>query len=174
MNGPPSQPLEVEQSKHIYSHQSQHLNRRKSYARSIQTSWYKKYPWITVCITTYKIFFHSCRLAKRNNLITFSKCQVWKKDFVTGKKHWRNWKNMIEVRCIRKQYLNNQTTIPPVLLPKSIKFNEIIYFIRAPPFENIFLRHCLLPSKKHFQMLNVYHLHHLPNQHQNIHKTFLL
>ena len=43
-------------------------------SRSIQTSWYmlRRYPWISVCISSYKIFFHVCCNAKNQNLIHFS------------------------------------------------------------------------------------------------------
>lgn len=34
--------------------------------RSIQTSWYVKYPWISVCTTSYNIFCHVCCNAKKN------------------------------------------------------------------------------------------------------------
>ena len=57
MNGPPCQPADVSQSKHMYSHQNRHTSRKKTYNRSLEPSWYKKHPWITVCTTTYKILF---------------------------------------------------------------------------------------------------------------------
>ena len=76
MNGPPSQPIDVKESKHAYSHHSQYLSRKKPYCRSIQLSWYKRYPWITVCTTSYRIFYHSCRFAMQKGLITFSKRNV--------------------------------------------------------------------------------------------------
>lgn len=42
------QPLDVERSKITYSHNTHEPNKKKTYFRSLQTSWYQKYPWITV------------------------------------------------------------------------------------------------------------------------------
>ena len=108
MTGPPTQPAAValKESKQSCSHYCQSSSRKKSYNRSIQTSWYKKYPWITVCTKKYKIFCHICRLAQHKKLITFSKRQENKfieKGFVTGRKHCRKWKSMIKVKCTKKQ-----------------------------------------------------------------------
>ena len=51
---------DVDKSKLIHSHNSkERQDGRKSYCRKIQTSWYKKYPWITVCSSRYTIF---CRI----------------------------------------------------------------------------------------------------------------
>ena len=44
----------------------------KTYSRKIQTSWYAKYPWISVCTSRYKIFCSTCRGAKHLGL-TFPK-----------------------------------------------------------------------------------------------------
>ena len=60
------QPIELGRSKTPHGQQ-------KSYSRSIQTSWYAKYPWITVCTSSYKIFCRVCCSAKSKDLITFSK-----------------------------------------------------------------------------------------------------
>ncbi len=73
MSGPPCQPIDVSKSKHVYSHKSQHTAKKKSYSRSIQPSWYKKHPWITVRTTKYKIFCHSCSYSRKKGLLTFSK-----------------------------------------------------------------------------------------------------
>ena len=72
LNGPPSEPLDVTQSKHAYSYQNQRTTKTKSYKRSIQPSWYKKHPWISVCRSSYKIYCHYCRYAKKNGLLTLS------------------------------------------------------------------------------------------------------
>ena len=60
--------------------------------RSIQTSWYVKYPWISVCTTSYNIFCHVCCNAKKN-LIHFSSHYdptLWKGVFPVGKKALRD------------------------------------------------------------------------------------
>lgn len=92
MDGPPSQPMQVKESKHAYSYHSQVLNRKKSYSRCIQPSWYQKYPWITVCTTSYKIFCHPCRFARQKGLITFSRRQAH--SFV--EEGFYNWKKALE------------------------------------------------------------------------------
>ena len=47
---------DVEKSKLVHSHDSkERQDCRKSYCRKIQSSWYNKYPWITVCSSRYKI-----------------------------------------------------------------------------------------------------------------------
>ena len=86
----PSQPLDVSNSKQVYSHSSQELNRKKSYSRAIQASWYKKFPWITVCTSSYKIFCHNCRIAKMKGLITSFKSST----FVDN--GFSNWKKVLE------------------------------------------------------------------------------
>ena len=67
------QPLGVEGSKITYSHSSQQPNMKRTYCRSIQTSWYQKYSWITVCTSSYKIFCNPCRQAKDKGLLSYSK-----------------------------------------------------------------------------------------------------
>lgn len=100
VDGPPCQPLNVEESRRVYSYHSHDSDQQVSYSRSLQTSWYTKYPWITVCTTNYKIFCHSCRLAQKKGLLTFSKRQVncfvedgfsnWKKALVKLDGHERS------------------------------------------------------------------------------------
>ena len=94
MTGPPTQPAAValKESKQSCSHYCQSSSRKKSYNRSIQTSWYKKYPWITVCTKKYKIFCHICRLAQHKKLITFSKRQENK--FI--EEGFCNWKKALQ------------------------------------------------------------------------------
>ena len=75
----------------MYSHHSEELKKNKTYSRSIQTSWYKKYPWISVCTTSYKIFCHVCRSAKYEGLLVFSKRQL--NCFVED--GFSNWKNAL-------------------------------------------------------------------------------
>lgn len=59
----------------------------------IQTSWYKRYPWITVCTTSYRIFCHACRSAKHQALIVFSTRQS--KSFT--EEGVCNWKNALTI-----------------------------------------------------------------------------
>lgn len=60
--------------------------------RSIQTSWYVKYPWISVCTTSYNIFCHVCCNAKKQNLIHFS--SHYNPTFVEG--GFSNWKKALQ------------------------------------------------------------------------------
>ena len=43
---------------------------QKSFDRSIQPAWCSKHPWISVCISSYKIFCHVCCSASKQGLIT--------------------------------------------------------------------------------------------------------
>ena len=90
MSNSPSQPLNVTKSKQEYSHNSQQLNRKKSYSRSIQASWYKKHPWIIVCISRYRVFCHSCRIAKQNGLVSNFRNNIFVGD------GFSNWKKALE------------------------------------------------------------------------------
>ena len=45
----------------------------KTYSRHIQPTWYKEFPWISVCSSTLKIYCSICREAKSKDLITFSR-----------------------------------------------------------------------------------------------------
>ena len=90
MSDSPSKPLNVTKSKQVYSHNSQQLNWKKSYSQSIQASWYEKYPWITVCTSCYKVFCHTCRIAKQMGLITSFKSSIFVDD------GFSNWKKAIE------------------------------------------------------------------------------
>ena len=69
--------MDVTESKTIHSHLSKErqAGKLKSYSRKIQPCWYKKYPWITVCTSKYKVFCVSCRSAKQQGLLTFTKHQ---------------------------------------------------------------------------------------------------
>ena len=69
-----NQPVAVAMSKVLHSHHSKEKksNQLKSYSRKIQESWYKKYPWITVCSFQYRIFCRLCCYAKQQELLTNS------------------------------------------------------------------------------------------------------
>ena len=60
---------DVEKSKLVHSHNSkERQNCKKSYCRKIQSSWYNKHPWITVCLSRYKIF---CRICQKTLMIAY-------------------------------------------------------------------------------------------------------
>ena len=75
--GTPYHPSEVSDSKVTVAHQSKErqAGQLKTYTRKIQSSWYTKHPWISVCTSKYKIFCSTCRGAKHLGLLTFSKRQ---------------------------------------------------------------------------------------------------
>ena len=83
--------MNVLNSRKTYEHHDRQHQTKKKYTRSLQTSWYKKYPWITVCESTYKIYCHVCRQAKHCRLITFSKRQL--QSFIDN--GFCNWKNAL-------------------------------------------------------------------------------
>ena len=62
------QPRDLDQSKNSFG-QVEHRNSK----RSIQTSWYDKHLWISVCTSSYKVFCHVCCSARKHDMITFSK-----------------------------------------------------------------------------------------------------
>ena len=65
---------------------------RKKYSRAIQTSWYKSYPWISVCTAQYKIFCVSCRSANDQGLLTFSK----RSNLAFIQDGFSNWKKALQ------------------------------------------------------------------------------
>lgn len=64
----------------------------KCYSRHIQPSWYKSFPWISVCSTTLKMYCSICRSAKSRGLLTFPK--HYKSAFVDD--GFRNLKKALE------------------------------------------------------------------------------
>ena len=63
----------------------------KTYSRKIQTSWYAKYPWISVCTSRYKVFCSTCRGAKHLGL-TFPK----QKTSVFVEEGYCNWSKALQ------------------------------------------------------------------------------
>ena len=59
--------MDVTESKitHLHLSKKRQAGKLKFYSRKIQPCWYKKYPWITVCMSKYKVFCVSCRSAKQ-------------------------------------------------------------------------------------------------------------
>ena len=64
----------------------------KSYSRTIQTSWYAKYQWISVCPSSFKIFCIVCRSAMIDGLVTFAKHQ----DSTFTENGFSNWKKALQ------------------------------------------------------------------------------
>lgn len=79
----PHQPTDLEQSK---------AKGQQSYSRSIQPSWYKKYQWISVCTSSFKVYCHICCSARDRGLVTFSK--RYNLAFVKG--GFSNWKKALQ------------------------------------------------------------------------------
>ena len=63
------QPTNVAELKVSHSYASK-VTGHKKHSRVIQTSWYKSYPWITVCTSQRRIFCTSCRSANDQGLLT--------------------------------------------------------------------------------------------------------
>ena len=100
----PYQPMDVMESKTTHSHLSKkrQAGKVKSYSRKIQPSWYKKYPWITVCTSKYRIF---CVSAKEQGLLTFTKHQnqhLLIKALAAGTRQSKDLTTMKEVKCIKR------------------------------------------------------------------------
>ena len=66
----PHQPVDLSQSKRVHSHLSKEKrsDELKVYSHNIQPSWYSKFPWISVCTSTYKIYCTVCRTAKQQSV----------------------------------------------------------------------------------------------------------
>ena len=67
----PNQPVDVSESKKTHRHQSKEKKSDdpKIYSRKIQPHWYAKFPWITVCSSTFRIYCVLCRRAKHEKLL---------------------------------------------------------------------------------------------------------
>lgn len=63
-------------------------------SRSIQSSWFTKHPWISVCMPSYKIYCHICCSARNQDLVTFSKRYMYNSTFVEG--WFSNWKKALQ------------------------------------------------------------------------------
>ena len=60
--------------------------------RAFQPQWYKQFPWLSVCISSNKVYCLYCRYASQHNLIAFSK--MGEKTFTeTG---FHNWRKVVE------------------------------------------------------------------------------
>lgn len=90
----PHQPKNLEKSRmqQVRASQGREEATSKSYSRAIQTSWYARYSWISVCTSSYKIFCFICRSAQSLGLITFSRHQ--KSTFTYD--GFNNWKKAMQ------------------------------------------------------------------------------
>ena len=89
----PYQPLELTESGVARAYLSKERSGQvKSYSRRIQPSWYKSFPWISVCTSSFKIYCTMCRSAKFRNLLSFPKHQ--KSAFVED--GFMNWKKALQ------------------------------------------------------------------------------
>ena len=60
----------VDASRSVFSLNYSASARQKKHNRKIQTTWYKRYTWITVCTSTYRIFCVMCHSAYRQGLLS--------------------------------------------------------------------------------------------------------
>jgi len=92
----PHQPrMNLDSSKRKQSYltkQGECTSTMKSHTRTIQSSWYKLHPWISVCTTNYKVFCATCFNGRDQGLRTISMNQKWT-SFVSG--GFSNWKNAL-------------------------------------------------------------------------------
>ena len=96
-----NQPMEILQIKGAISYSG----KTKQYCRTIQGSWYNKYPWITVCTGRYKIFCRVCCLAKQQKLLSPS---VFKTSpfIAEGFGSWNNRTDDLDLLEIAKQFIH--------------------------------------------------------------------
>ena len=91
------QPKDVNKSKLVHAHNSkERQDCKKTYCRKIQSSWYEKYPWITVCSSRYKIFCRTCRSAQQQGLLSSSvlSSKSGQSPFITG--GFGNWRKALK------------------------------------------------------------------------------
>ena len=93
----PHHPLDLTDSgvTHVHRNKGSGL---KCYLRYIQPSWYKSFPWISVCSTTLKMYCSIWRSAKSRGLLTFPK--HYKSAFVDD--GFRSLKIALERPCDHK------------------------------------------------------------------------
>ena len=85
---------DIDKSKVVHSHNSkERQDCKKSYCRKIQSAWYQKYPWITVCLSRYKFFCKTCRSAQQQGLLSSSVLSR-KSPFITG--GFGNWRKALK------------------------------------------------------------------------------
>ena len=71
----PNQPKDLRNCGTQQSHASKDTKDGKTYTRTIQQAWYGRFPWITVCTSSFQIYCHVCRSAMKHELVTFTKHQ---------------------------------------------------------------------------------------------------
>ena len=67
------------------------VNGRKVY-RSVNKTWYKSFPWVTLCTSRNKLFCHVCRAQSEKSTLTMS--HNADKDFIQS--GFQNWKKAVE------------------------------------------------------------------------------
>ena len=73
-------------------HQPTNLRKTDTSTRSIRKAWYEKHLWISVCTSSYAIFYRVCCSAKQKGLLSFPKHpQI---PFVEG--GFTNWKKALQ------------------------------------------------------------------------------
>lgn len=70
------------------------LQQLTSNKRNFQAAWYKRYPWLSICLTKKKAFCLYCRYASKQKWITFSKTGEQQTAFTES--GFQNWKKGIE------------------------------------------------------------------------------
>ena len=58
--------------------------------RNFQLSWYKQFPWLSVCTNRKKVFCFYCQYAVKHNWLTFCKTR----EDVFTEKGFQNWKKL--------------------------------------------------------------------------------
>ena len=87
----PYHPLVVSSSKKKQFYSSKQHGKQKSHSRTIQSSWYKAHPWISVCSSDYKVYCATCRAAIEQNLLN---SKPTKSTFIHH--GFNNWKKALE------------------------------------------------------------------------------
>ena len=100
----PNHPADLSGSKVFYKHKD-----GKSFARKIQPTWYKQFPWVSVCSSSYRIFCMNCRTAKQKLCSHFqgiSTTPLLQLVLVIGAELYKCFVVMKRVKAIKKPLLN--------------------------------------------------------------------
>ena len=90
--GTPHHPLIVNSSKKKQLYFSKQYGKQKAHSRTIQNTWYKTHPWISVCTSQYKVYCATCRAANEQKLL--SQLEAAKSPFIHH--GFNNWKKALE------------------------------------------------------------------------------
>ena len=108
--------------------------------RCIQTSWYSRYSWITVCASSYKVFCHVCCLAKEQGLVTSAlpKQSMTSSPLVEG--GFSNWKKALlkfyqhewsELHCESSLNLAAKVSAPDIMCQRCLQHDKELQKNRA-------------------------------------------